>query len=61
MDLYKVMLEDRLWTYFRRVGGEVECEICGNPYSYHPYDQEILEFWPALHVHKLCNGILGKD
>lgn len=58
--LLKRMMYEREGEYIRRVNGDIECEICNNPYKFHPYDQEILEFYPEYYLHKLCNGILGK-
>lgn len=60
MDIYKELISGRVDKYFLRVDSDVICEICGNPYKYHPFDQEVLEFWPDFFLHKLCNGILGK-
>ncbi len=60
MPIYKQLLSDRVDKYMKRINGDITCEICGAPYHLHPFDTEVLDFWPDYFLHKLCNGILGK-
>lgn len=61
MELYKNLIRNRIGFYMKRVDADIICEICSNPYKFHPFDEEILEFFPELYLHKLCNGILAKS
>lgn len=67
------LLEARLWETrqtalytpdtapeFVRASGETPCEVCGDPYSKHPYDLGFLSYDRHPYIHTICTGLRVK-